>query len=72
MCECISCYLIKKKCRIIWDFYQYLKLRILLYSKTLARRRHYNIIVIFSLKALISNNIKSYINLIKIKIFAKY
>jgi len=70
-CKSISRYLIRKRYRAIWNFYRYLKLRALLYSKTLARRERYNITIIFSLKVLILNNIKNYISLIKTKIFTK-
>ncbi len=71
MYESISCYLIRKECRVIRDFYRYSRLHILLYLKTLARRERYNITIIFSLRALISSNIRSYTSFIKTKTFAK-
>ena len=47
MCKSISYYLIRKRYCAIWDFYKYSKLYALLYSKMLARRKYYNIIVFF-------------------------
>ena len=38
----------------------------------LMRREYYNITIIFSFKVLILSNIRSYINFIKTKTFAKY
>jgi len=46
MYESISRYLIRKRYYAIRDFYRHLRLRALPYSKTLARRRRYNITLI--------------------------
>ncbi len=64
-CELASRFLTRKRNRAIQDFHRQSKSRALLYSKTLARRWRYNIIVIFSLRALILNDVRSFINLIQ-------
>ncbi len=64
-CESISRFLIRKRSRTIWDFHKQSKSRALSYLEALTRRWRYGITIIFSLRALILNDVRSCINLIQ-------